>query len=348
MLPGDWSLVPPSSEVVMKLGLLLPPKPNSQWKLAKQIGVNAAIAKLNPDLTGENPPWDLAALRRAKQRFNDAGFALAALEGDQFDMTRIKFGLEGRDEDIANYCQMLENMGRCGIGILCYNFMAGIGWYRTDTAVPARGGALASAFNLDVAKRDPLTEWGEVPFERIWDNWKYFIQKVMPVAERAGVALCAHPDDPPLPSVRGIGRILYSADCFRRIHAFAPSPMNRITFCQSNFMLMGEDVRPLICEFGSRIAFVHFRDVRGTAADFVETFHDDGPHDMPELLRTYAEAGFDGLLRPDHVPSMEGEQVKHEGGNTNLGTSVGYDMLGNIFAVGYIRGMAEAAGIPLT
>jgi mannonate dehydratase len=68
---------------------------------------------------------------------------------------------------------------------------------------------------------------------------------------------------------------------------------------------------------------------------------------MPALLRTYHAAGFDGLIRPDHVPTMGDERARHEGGNTNLSTSVGYDMLGNIFAVGYIRGMAEASAIPL-
>lgn len=329
----------------MKLGLLLAPNDLSQWRLATQVGVNHVIAKLNPDLTGEAPPWDLGVLRRAKARFAKAGLDLVALEGDQFDMTRIKFGLPGRDADLDRYCQMLDNMGRCGVNILCYNFMAGIGWYRTDTAVPARGGAFASAFRQTDAKG--TTDHGEVPAQQIWDAWAYFIKRVLPVAERAGVVLSLHPDDPPLPSLCGIGRILHSADCFRRVQAFAPSRSNKITFCQSNFMLMGEDIPKLIREFAAHIAFVHFRDVRGTAADFVETFHDDGPHEMPALLRAYHDAGFDGLIRPDHVPSMGEDDVRQEGGNRNLSTKVGYDMLGNLFAVGYIRGMAEASAIPM-
>jgi len=331
----------------MKLGLLLPPKQSSQWALSKQIGINYAIAKLNPDLTGENPPWDLVVLQNAKARFAEAGLTLYALEGDQFDMTRIKFGLPGRDDDIAKYCQMLVNMGNCGVNILCYNFMAGIGWFRTNTAVPTRGGAMASSFNLEIASNAPLTQYGEVSSEQIWNAWTYFIGRVLPVAEKAGVVLSLHPDDPPLPSLCGIGRILYSADCFRRVQAYAPSPSNKITFCQSNFMLMGEDIPGLIKEFGNKIAFAHFRDVRGVAENFVETFHDDGPHNMPALLRSYHDAGFDGLIRPDHVPSMSSENVKHEGGNTDLSTSIGYDMLGNLFAVGYIRGMAEALAVPM-
>ncbi len=331
----------------MKLGLMLPPQPDTKWKLAAQIGVRYAVAKLAPELTGDLPPWDMEALRRAKERFAAAGLTLLALEGDQFDMSRIKLGLPGRDEDIARYCQMLGNMGRLGIPILCYNFMAGVGWYRTATSVPVRGGALASAFDWEVARHDPLTDLGEVPAERVWAAWEYFIRKVLPVAEKAGVQMSLHPDDPPLPTVRGIGRILINADAFRRVQAFAPSPSNRITFCQSNFILMGEDIPALIREFGPRIAFVHFRDVRGTATKFIETFHDDGPSDMPALLRAYHAAGFTGLLRPDHVPAMAGEEVGIAGGHANMGTRVGYDILGRLFAVGYIKGMAEASGIPM-
>ena len=238
----------------MKLGLLLPPVEDGRWKLAKQIGVDYAIAKLNPSLTGQNPPWDITVLKSAKNRFANAGLYLHALEGDQFDMNRIKLGLDGRDEDIERYKRMLENMGEVGVPILCYNFMGGIGWYRTDTAVPSRGGALASAFDLEIAKNDPPTEFGEVRAERVWQAWEYFAERVLPVAEKAGVMMCLHPDDPPLPKLRGIERILINADAFRRAQRFSASPANRITFCQSNFMLMGEDIEALIREFSDRIA----------------------------------------------------------------------------------------------
>ena len=68
---------------------------------------------------------------------------------------------------------------------------------------------------------------------------------------------------------------------------------------------------------------------------------------MAKLLSTYQDAGFDGLMRPDHVPALEGEVVRTSGGHKDMGTSVGYDMLGRLFAVGYIKGLAEASGIPM-
>ncbi|PRY19337.1 mannonate dehydratase [Aliiruegeria haliotis] len=332
----------------MKLGLLLPPAPkpgDHKWKLSRQIGINHAVAKLAPELTGDDPIWNMDSLLRSKARFEAAGFTISALEGDQMDMNRIKLGLPGRDEDIARYCQMLENMGKAGIHLLCYNFMGAVGWFRTAVAVPVRGGAMASAFRLADAETGPLPEFGEVSAEKVWENWTYFMDRVLPVAEKAGVVMAAHPDDPPIPAVRGIGRIFNSPDGFRRARDYARSPSNKITFCQSNFMLMGEPIEPLIREFAPNIAFVHFRDIKGTAEDFIETFHDDGPHDMVELLRLYHEVGFDGLIRPDHVPNMEGEYAGSEGGALNLSTTVGYEIQGRLFAVGYIKGMAEALGI---
>lgn len=331
----------------MKLGILLPPKPDYKWKLAAQVGVTHSIAKLNPSLTGEPPPSDIRTIRRAQADFATHGITLTALEGDQFDMSRIKLGKPGRDEDIARYCQMLEAMGEAGVKLLCYNFMCGISWYRTATSVPTRGGALVSEFIKSIADKDGLTEHGAHSRDAIWSNWEYFISRVLPVAERAGVTMALHPDDPPIPSLRGIGRIFCDLDGFRRAQAFTKSSFHRITFCQANFKLMDIDLFAAIREFGSQIAFIHFRDIEGTAENFRETFHDDGPSDMPALLKAYHDVGFDGLMRPDHVPAMEGETAMPMDGHHDLGTSVGYDILGRLFAVGYIRGMAEAQGIEM-
>jgi mannonate dehydratase len=123
-----------------------------------------------------------------------------------------------------------------------------------------------------------------------------------------------------------------SLDAFDRVLGMADSAFHGITFCQGNFALLTDDLPAAIRHFGPKIFFVHFRDVRGTPAHFVETFHDDGPTDMLACLRTYHEIGFDGPLRPDHVPALEGE--------TN--ESAGYATLGRLFAIGYIKGLEEA------
>lgn len=312
-------------------------KPDEKWVLAKQMGIDYAIAKLTPELTGALPPWDFDSLKKSKEIFEQNGFTLYGLEGDQFDMNRIKFGQEGRDEDLDLYCRMLEHMGRLGINFICYNFMAGIGWYRTHKAIKERAGALVNGFDETTAIEQPLTEWGEVSQEKIWEAYQYFIQRVMPVAEKWNVKMALHPDDPPVPSLRGIGRIFTDAEAIRKALSLSGSPSHGLTFCQGTYTTMGEDVKALIEDFGQRgkIFFVHIRDVQGNRYKFNETFHDNGPTNMVEMFRTYKKVGFDGPIRSDHVPTMAGENNEHSG----------YEMKGNLFGIGYMKGIMEALNI---
>ena len=105
---------------------------------------------------------------------------------------------------------------------------------------------------------------------------------------------------------------------------------------------MGRDLAQLACSLAARIFFVHVRDVRGTATNFVETFPDEGDSDMAAMFRTYREIGFDGPIRPDHAPAMEGDPV-HRG--EVAGTNVGYQATGMVFTVGYMKGLMAASGL---
>jgi mannonate dehydratase len=175
---------------------------------------------------------------------------------------------------------------------------------------------------------------GEISEDELWANLEYFLRRVVPVAERAGVKLAMHPDDPPLSPVRGVGRIMRSVENYQRLLDLVPSPMNGITLCQGNFRLMTDDIPAVIRKFGAeKIFFVHLRDVRGTVEKFEETWHDDGPTDLLECLRAYRAVGYEGVLRPDHVPTVEGDSNERPG----------YSTYGRLFAVGYIRGLQEAA-----
>src|SRR5688500_11619218 len=107
----------------MILTEFLPPRPQVLWQLSRQMGVTHAIVKCAPELTGTKPPWDMDALDKVRASLASEGLQLYGLEGDQFDMSRIKLGLPGRDEDLERYCRMLHNMGELGIPLLCYNFM---------------------------------------------------------------------------------------------------------------------------------------------------------------------------------------------------------------------------------
>ena len=313
----------------MKLGLMLPVKPDIQWQLAAQLGVKYAVTKAAPELSSLPDPSNFEALKTVRDRFAEAGFELYALEGDEFDMSRIKLGLPGRDEDLEKYCAMLRNMGKLGLKLLCYNFMAGVGWFRSRNDLTERGGALTSGFDLREINNDvPL----QITEEEIWKNYEYFLRAVLPAAEASGVKLGLHPDDPPISPLLGYSRILTSADAYRRAMSLSDSPSHGITFCQATFRAMGEDVFKLIPEFGKRIFFLHFRDITGTRENFRETFHDNGPTDMAELLRIAERYAPDCLIRPDHTPTMAGESNE----------KFGYTMQGNLFAVGYIKGIMDA------
>jgi mannonate dehydratase len=225
-------------------------------------------------------------------------------------------------------------MGVLGIPIWCYEWMAAFNWTRTATTVLSRGGALVTGYDHDLMRDAPLTEYGVVTEERLWDSLEYFLERVVPVAEKAGVKLAMHPDDPPLSPIRGIGRIMSSIESFQKLIDLVPSAVNGVALCQGNFALMTDDLPAAIHHFGrqGKIFFVHFRDVRGTREKFVETFHDDGQTDMAACMRAYRDVGYKGVCRPDHVPTMAGDDNERPG----------YSSLGRLFAIGYLKGLQEA------
>lgn len=229
-------------------------------------------------------------------------------------------------------------LGKAGINMVCYDFMAGLGWYRTNFEILERGGALTSEFSQKVAEKQGLTERGEISEEEMWENITYFLERVIPTAEKYNVKMALHPDDPPISPLRGIARICRSEENYRRILNIAPSPVHGITFCQANFKAMGEDIYKLARDFcdQGKVFFVHFRDIEGTTDRFRETFHDNGPTDMARMLEIYVKSGFIGPVRPDHAPTMAGE--RHD---TN-----GYGIVGKVFALGYMIGLMDSMNLP--
>jgi mannonate dehydratase len=320
---------------MIEIAEFLPPLPTSLWRLAKQAGVDFAVGGLpfGEPFNGSDAPWDYLPLLRMKQRYADAGFALAAIEARP-PLNLAKRGLPGRDAEIDTVCTLLENMGRLGIPVWCYEWMADFNWLRTSTSTLSRGGSVVSSFDAALLRAAPPTELGPIGEDQLWRNLEYFLRRVIPVAEKAGVKLAMHPDDPPLSPIRGVGRIMRSLENFERLPDLVPSPINGITLCQGNFTLMTDDLPGAIRDFGRRgtIFFVHFRDVIGTPNKFEETWHDAGQTDMLACMRAYKEIGFGGVLRPDHVPTVEGDS------NDNAG----YSSFGRLYAIGYIRGLREA------
>lgn len=330
----------------MKLSLLLPPKYDERkWTLARQAGVNYAITKAHPDLSGRLAPFDYESLKSIKAEFNQAGFELYGLEGDQFDITSIKLGLPDRDEYIERYIQMIRNMGQLNIPLLCYNFMAVTGWYRTKTDVVERGGALTSEFDSKAMMNDLAPVKLRITEEKLWENLFYFLDAVLPEAEKNGVKMALHPDDPPISPFRDVGRILTSAESFDKVLKRYPTASNGVAFCQATFKTMHEDLKAVSAKWikENRIFFIHLRDVEGNLDSFRETFIDNGPTPMAAMLKHYHDCGFDGIIRSDHAPAMYGESHHEFSG----GISAGYDMLGHLFAVGYLKGVCEMGGIDI-
>ena len=300
-----------------------------------------------------------------------------------------------REEALSHYRELLESMGRLGIKLLCYNFMVGKGWSRTGVR-EGRGGAKATYFSLDGFLTgftrftgskalgamppdpdnlvNPVNPVGKqnliISHEQVWANYEYFIKAVMPTAEKCGVRMALHPDDPCLPSLGGYARIFGSIEAYDRAYAIYPSPSNAVTFCQANFKLMlghgsltgftrftgvhergaeppdpDNPVNPVnpvqtledaARHFAKRIAFIHIRDVEGTKEDFTELFHDQGDTDQFALMRTYRELGLDVPVRGDHVPEMAYDRKL-----TPEGTP-GYFTLGRLFANGYLKALLKS------
>lgn len=205
----------------MRLGTVLTPVSDENLQLAAQCGVTDLVARYT-DLKVRG----LQTIQRQAETF---GLIVPVVEG-YLPIERLKVG--GDDgTDLAAMKDLLKEMGDAGVRLLCYNFMAGTDWVRTQMDVPERGGARATAFRLrDVEQAVSLnssttvTAAGRVSAEQLWENLERFLNELLPVAERAGVDLAMHPDDPPLPELLGRARIMNSVESFERLINLAPSP----------------------------------------------------------------------------------------------------------------------------
>ncbi len=260
-----------------------------------------------------------------------------------------------REESLAHYRELLESMGKLGIKLLCYNFMVGTGWARTGVR-EGRGGSKATYFSLrdlstgltglsglsntannPVNLVNPVKKHNLIiPHEQVWANYEYFIKSVMPTAEKCGIRMGLHPDDPCLDSLGGYSRIFGSVDAYDRAYALYPSDSNAVTYCQANFKLMGADLIETAKHFGKRIAFIHVRDVEGDKTDFTELFHDQGDTDQFALMRAYRSLGLDVPVRGDHVPEMAYDRALTPEGLP------GYFTLGRLFANGYLKSLLKS------
>lgn len=301
---------------------------DATWDFAIQSGVRHGVIRLPEDEhfdLGNFSHWETVY-----KRFTDFGITPLVIEPmPNCVHDHIKAGDEKRDESIEKVISMFPIMSKLGIDTVCFNFMAHIGWLRTSDTVEERGGAHVTEFNL----KDFVPTGAKITADELWSNYTYFVKAVVPQAEKYGIKLALHPDDPPLPRLGDVDRIMISRKNIRHaVYDIMPSESLGITMCQATYFIMGEDLADVIREFAKKIYFVHFRNARGEINHFRETFHDNGAIDMASVMREYVRNGIDVPIRVDHVPTMAGE----------TSSITGYDALGRLFAIGYLKGILDA------
>jgi len=310
--------------------------PNDPVPLAhvRQIpGVRGVVSALYDVPVGD--AWSRDSLHGLVETIDSAGLELAVVESIPVHED-IKLGRQTRDRLIANYCESIVRLGECGVPVLCYNFMPVFDWTRTDLALELDDGSTALAYDDAALSRIDLTRgtgdlpgWAtaytapelaallaayrEVGTEQLWEHLAYFLERVVPVAESAGVKLAIHPDDPPWP-IFGLPRIVTSGEALERLVSLVDSPANGVTLCTGSLGADPANDLPAIARsLGARgrIHFAHCRNIRITGERrFQEAPHPSalGDVDMRGVLSALVETGFTGPMRPDHGRMIWGEQ----------------------------------------
>ena len=297
-------------------------------QFAQQFGATDILFN-TPLIPCDGGRWQLHDLVKLRLRVEQFGMKLSALENVPTNFyDHIMLNGPKRDKQIENMIATVRNIARAGIPIFGYNWMPSHVWRTPPVAI--RGGALATAFDDNIAKKYPLTHDREYNEEEMWANLEYWIKIITPIAEEEGIRLGIHPCDPPVETLGGIPQLLRSFAAYKRLIEIYPSDSNAIEFCQGTFSEMKDDIYEMIEYFVSRkkILYVHFRNVSGKVPVFYEEFVNTGYVDMYKAMKIYHKHNFDGFFIDDHVP--------HTHGDTPWGHR------GRAFANGYIQAMIEA------
>jgi mannonate dehydratase len=268
-----------------------------------------------------------------RNRVEDAGLRLFGLESLPHGLIDLMIGEKSREEYLECMKTSVRNAGRAGIDVVGYSGPSPYGVWKTSRSTRVRGNARAAAFDASQlenapAAEDPYTE------DEFWEAYEEFLEEILPVAEENGVAICLHPNDPPVEEIGGYPMPFRSFERVRHAIELLPSDNHQLKLGMGCFSEMGEDIHEVIRYFGGdKIAYIHFRDVVGTLPEYYETFLDDeeSNYDEYEVIQTLQEVGFTGVLTCDHVPLMGDEEDWLCGGYR-----------GRAYTVGYIKGMLKA------
>ena len=327
-------------------------------------GVTSIVWSLHDKVAGEK--WEFERIKEVTDYIKSKGFDAEVVESVNIH-DDIKIGKPTRDKYIDIYIDTIRKLAKVGVKVICYNFMPVFDWTRTDLykSLPDGSNALFYEKKLvenitpeemtervlngfggktmpgwepeRLAKLSELfREYKDITEDKLLENFKYFMEKIIPVCEEVDIKMAIHSDDPPWP-IFGLPRIVRSADHIRKLLSTVDSPYNGLTLCTGSLgSSLDNNIPEMIREFKDRIHFTHIRNVKiFENGDFIETSHRDceGNVDLVEVLKAYHEIEFEGYIRPDHGRHLWGEE-KH--------CRPGYGLYDRALGVMYILGIWDS------
>ena len=330
-------------------------------------GMTGVVTSLLTMPAGEAWPMDM--LTAMKEEVTANGLEVEVIESVNIHED-IKLGLKTRDEKITNYIATMENLAKIGIKCICYNFMPVLDWARSHLYYDLPDGSNTMKYDakyIEAVELEALAEryakeadtyempgweparmktiraaldaYEGMTTETFYANMKYFLDAIIPHAERLDIKMGIHPDDPPHP-IFGLPKLIMSRENIRRYLDLNKSPNNGLTLCTGSLgAKRGNDIPAMIREFGSegRIHFAHVRNLRfENETDFYESAHlsKDGSLDMYAIMKAFYDIGYKGWLRPDHGRMIWDETIKKG--------RPGYGLYDRALGATYLQGLWEA------
>lgn len=300
--------------------------------------------------------WPIRSIMAVKQEAEGNGLAFEVVESVPVHED-IKLGKPNRDRLIDNYCENIRRLSEAGVKVICYNFMPVFDWLRSDLSRELEDGSNALAYdNTTVLFMNPatsalslpgwdesytkdglkalLSEYENIDEDKLWENFAYFLQGIIPTCEKNDVVMAVHPDDPPW-GIWGLPRIVTGVESYRRMKEICPSTANGITLCLGSLGANPHvDIAQIVRGFTDRIHFVHARNIKWIGDRcFEEAPHPSacGSLNMYQILKALHDEGFDGFIRPDHGRMIWGETGRP-----------GYGLYDRALGATYILGLWEA------
>ncbi len=267
----------------------------------KQLGIQYVYTSIKRDRL------DLDYLNNLKTKVDKHGLTLfRVMHGSLGKCDEIILALPERDKRIDEYIQFLEMLKQTEIPVTTFTWEADRVW-RSD---PGETRECVTGFvDLAQLKTHPNTHGRKYSRNEIWDNYQYFIEKVIPAAESCDVKLLLHPNDPPTDALGGIPCLINSRDDYKKAFELGKSRYLGMEFCCGCWLEGGDafgnvldDLKYFIGE--GRVSIIHFRNVSSPLPVFTETFLDNGYMDMYKIMRLLVELKYDGTITLDHTPKF--------------------------------------------